>query len=149
MLVEVQVTIDGSRSAVWKTITDIENAAAIISGIEKIEIIEKPANGLVGLKWKETRMYFGKPAAVEILITEAVENEYYNTKAESDGYLFLSTMSISESSNGTTLTSTHDYKLQSFTAKIKSISMFLFKGMIKKMLQKDLNDIKSAVELKV
>jgi hypothetical protein len=146
MIVEVQVTINGSRNAVWNAITNIENAAEIISGIEKIEVVEKPATGLVGYKWRETRMYFGKPATVEIWITDAVENEFYKTRAESDGYLFLSTMSVSESSNGITLTSSHDYKPQSTAAKLKSISMFLFKGMIKKILQQDLNDIKSAVE---
>jgi hypothetical protein len=91
-------------------------------------------------------MYFGKPATVEIWITDAVENEYYKTRAESDGYLFLSTMSISESRDGIMLTSTHDYKPQSIAAKLKSISMFLFKGMIKKTLLQDLMDIKSAVE---
>jgi uncharacterized protein YndB with AHSA1/START domain len=148
MIVEVQVTINASRTAVWNAITNIEKAAEFISGIEKIEVVEKPITGLVGLKWRETRMYFGKPATVEILITDAVENEYYKTRAESDGYLFLSTMSISESSDGITLTSTHDYRPQSAVAKLKSMSMILFKGMIKKILQQDLNDIKSAVEQK-
>jgi hypothetical protein len=146
MIVEVQVTINASRTAVWDAITNIENAAETISGIEKIEVLEKPATGLVGLKWRETRMYFGKPATVEIWITDAVENEYYKTRAESDGYLFLSTMSISESNGGITLTSTHDYKPQTTVAKLKSVSMILFKGMIKKILRQDLNDIKSAVE---
>jgi hypothetical protein len=146
MIVELQVTIKGSRAAVWDVITNIENAAEFISGIEKIEVVEKPANGLVGFKWRETRMYFGKPATVEIWITDAAEKEFYKTRAESDGYLFLSTMSISESSDGITVTSTHDYKPQSAAAKLKSISMFLFKGMIKKTLLQDLNDIKSAVE---
>ncbi|HEY6436156.1 MAG TPA: hypothetical protein VIY47_06175, partial [Ignavibacteriaceae bacterium] len=125
MIVEVQVNIKGSRSAVWAAITNIENATEFISGIEKIEVIEKPANGIVGLKWRETRMYFGKPAAVEICITDAAENEFYKTRAESDGYLFLSTMSISESGDGITLTSTHDYKPQTTSAKLKSITMFL------------------------
>ena len=52
MLVEAQLTINGSKEAVWAAITDIENASEIISGIEKIEIVEKPANGLVGLRWR-------------------------------------------------------------------------------------------------
>jgi hypothetical protein len=146
MIVELQITIKGSTAAIWKAITNIENASEIISGIEKIEVVEKPANGLVGLKWRETRMYFGKPAAVEKWITDAAENEFYKTRAESDGFVFLSTMSISESSGGITLTSSHDYKPQSTAAKLKSISMFLFKGMVKKALLQDLNDIKSAVE---
>lgn len=146
MIVEVQVTIKGTRAAVWNSITNIESAAKIISGIEKIEVVEKPANGLVGLRWCETRMYFGKPAVVEKWITDAAENEFYKTRSESDGYLFLSTLSISESSGGITLTSSHDYKPQSIGARLKSIPMFLFRGVVKKALLQDLNDIKSAVE---
>src|SRR5438046_817417 len=65
MIVEAQVTINGSKAAIWAAITNIENASETISGIEKIEVVEKPANGLVGLRWRETRMLFGKPATVE------------------------------------------------------------------------------------
>ena len=147
MLVEVQVTINGSKAAIWAAITNIENASETISGIEKIEVVEKPASGLVGLKWRETRMLFGKPATGEKWITEAAENEFYKTRAESDGFVFLSTISISESSGGITLTSSHDSKPQSIVARLMSIPMgLLFKGVAKKALLKDLNDIKSAVE---
>ena len=147
MLVEAQVTIDGSRGAIWAAITNIENASEIISGIQKIEIVEKPANGLVGLRWRETRMLFGKPATAEKWITDAVENEFYKTRAEDNGFVFLSTMTISESSGGMTLTSSHDSKPQGMVAKLMSIPMGLFfKGVAKKALMQDLNDIKSTVE---
>jgi hypothetical protein len=91
MLVETQVTINSSKTAVWAAITNIENAANIISGIEHIEVVEKPANGFVGLKWRETRMLFGKPASAEKWITDAAENEFYNTRAEDGGFVFVST----------------------------------------------------------
>ena len=146
MLVEAEVTINGSKAAVWAAITNIENAAETISGIETVEVVEKPANGLVGLKWRETRMYFGKPATVEKWITDARENEFYKTRAEDNGFVFLSTMSISESSGGITLTSSHDSKPQGIVARLRSTPMFLFKGVVKKALLQDLNDIKSAVE---
>src|SRR4051794_33046957 len=146
MIVDAQVTIDGSRAATWAAITDIENASETISGIEDIEVLEKPGNGLVGLKWRETRIYFGKPAAVEKWITDAAENEFYKTRAESDGFVFVSTMSISESDGGITLTSSHETKAQGIVAILKSTPMFLFKGVVKKALLQDLNDIKSAVE---
>ena len=150
MLVEAHVTINGSKAAIWAAITNIENASETISGIENIEVLEKPANGLVGLKWRETRMLFGKPATVEKWITDASENAYYKTRAESDGFVFLTTISISESSNGSiTLTSSHDSQPQSFVSKIQSIPMgLLFKGVAKKALLQDLDDIKSAVEQK-
>jgi hypothetical protein len=146
MIVEAQVTIDGSRAAVWDAIADIENAAEIISGIEKIEVAEKPANGLAGLRWRETRMLFGKPATVEKWITDAAENEFYETRAEDSGFVFVTTMRISESSGGITVTSSHETRPQGIVAKVKSLPMFLFKGVVKKAILQDLNDIKSAVE---
>ena len=146
MIVESQVTIKGSRGAVWAAIANIEKAPDIISGIENIEVLEKPAHGLVGLRWRETRMYFGKPAAVEKWITDAAENEFYKTRAESDGFVFLTTMTLSEGSGGVTLTSSHDSMPQGIAAQLKSLPMILFKGVIKKALRQDLNDIKSAVE---
>lgn len=50
---------------------------------------ENTASGLVGLKWRETRMLFGKEATAEKWITDAVENECYKTRAESDGIHIL------------------------------------------------------------
>ena len=146
MLVEAQVTVNGSKAAIWAAITNIENASEIISGIENIEVLEKPANGLVGLRWRETRMLFGKPATAEKWITDAAENEFYKTRAEDRGVVFLTTVSISESSGGITLTSSHDSKPLGIVARLMSIPMFLFKGVAKKTLLQDLNDIKSAVE---
>jgi hypothetical protein len=148
LLVEVQVTINGSKEAIWAAITNIENASEIISGIEKIEVLEKPANGLVGLRWRETRMLFGKPATAEKRITDAAENAFYKTRAEDNGFVFLSTMRISEGSNGSmTLTSSHDSQPQGIVARLMLIPMrLLFKGVAKKALLQDLNDIKSAVE---
>jgi carbon monoxide dehydrogenase subunit G len=53
MLVEAQVTVNGSKAAIWAAITNIENASEIISGIEDIEVLEKPANDLVGLERRQ------------------------------------------------------------------------------------------------
>ncbi len=95
-------------------------------------------------------MLFGKPATVEKWITDAAENAFFKTRAESDGFVFLTTTSISESSNGSfALTSSHDSQPQSIRARLMSIPMgLLFKGVAKKFILQDLNDIKSAVEQK-
>ena len=146
MIVEAQVTINGSKAAVWAAITNLEHAAEIIRGIERIEILEKPATGLVGLRWRETRMLFGKPATVEKWITDAVESEFYKTRAEDGGFIFLTTKSISESGGGITLAEAHESKPQTIVAKLSVQMLFLFKGLVKKALRQDLNDIKAAVE---
>jgi uncharacterized membrane protein len=147
MLVEAQIDISGPKAAVWAAIADIENAPEIISGIERVEVVEKPARGLVGLRWRETRLLFGKPATVEKWITDAAENEFYKTRAESDGFVFLTTMSIVERRDASTLTSSHESLPQTMAARLQSIPMALFfKGVIRRAILKDLSDIKSNVE---
>jgi hypothetical protein len=151
MIVRAQVTINGSKAAIWAAITDIARAAEIISGIEKVEVLERPPSGLVGLRWRETRMLFGEPATAEKWITDAAPNEFYKTRAEDGGFVFLTTMRISdngrsEHGGGVTLASSHETRPQGIVARIKSLPMFLFKGVIKKAILQDLNDIKVAVE---
>ena len=150
MIVEAQVIINNSsREAIWAVITDIENTPRILSGVQKIELLEKPPLGLVGLRWRETRLLFGKPATVEKWITEAVENEYYSTRAEDGGFVFLTAKRISEGQGGIILTECHESKPQSLVAMFMAIPMMLFfKGVIRNALLQDLNDLKSAVEQK-
>ncbi len=110
-------------------------------------MIERPANGLVGLRWRETRLLFGKPATVEKRITDAAESESLRTRAESDGFVFVTTKTISEGSGGFALTESHESRPQGIVATLQSIPMrFLFKGVIRKAVLRDLNDIKAAVE---
>lgn len=146
MTVEAQVTISSSTAAAWAAISNIEGAAENIRGIEKIEVVERPPSGLVGLKWKETRILFGKPTTVEKWITEAKDHEFYKTRAEQDGFVFITTNRISGSDGSVTLTGIHETQPQGFAAKLKALPMVFFKGMIKKAILHDLNDIKAAVE---
>jgi hypothetical protein len=147
MIVEAQVTITGSRAAVWAVITDIEHAAATFSGIEQIEMLDRPATGVVGLKWRETRILFGKAAAVDKWITDAAEQEFYSARAESDGFVFVSTKRLTEQGGIVTLTESHDSRPQTLLARLQMIPMGLFfKGVIRKAILQDLHDVKSAVE---
>lgn len=147
MTVEAQVAINGSRAATWAAVADIEHAANFIRGIEKIEVIERPASGLVGLRWLETRILFGKPATVEKRITEASEGEFYTSRADEQGFIYLATIRISEREGGVTLMSSHDSLPKGFVPRLMSIPMGLFfRGVMKKALLQDLSDIKSSVE---
>lgn len=148
MHVAVQVMIAGSRPVIWAAITTMAGAAEIIRGIDRIEILERPATGLVGLKWRETRMLFGKSATADQWITNAAEHEFYKARAASDGFLFPSTLSLSEGKGGIARTGVHDSRAQSLFARVMSIPMGLrFKGVARKALLPDLNDIKTAVEV--
>lgn len=146
MIVSAQITINASAAAVWAATTDIAHFAELLSGVQQIEVVEKPASGLVGLKWKETRILFGKPATVEKWITEVKERDHYITRAEQDGFVFITTNRVAGSDGNVTLIGIHETRPQGFAAKLKSLPMVFFKGMIKKAIMQDLKDIKKAVE---
>jgi Polyketide cyclase / dehydrase and lipid transport len=146
MIIEAQVPINGSKEAVWAAMTNIEQVAKIISGIEKVEIVERPTNGIIGLKWRETRMLFGKLATVEKAVMAGAENEFFSTESREGGFVFSASNLIRENEDGVLLRSRHTINPQGFTAMLKSLAMVFFKGMVKKAILQDLNDIKAAVE---
>lgn len=147
MQCEAQVSIDAPKETVWAEITDIEGFAGSLSGVDSIEILERPASGFVGLKWRETRTLMGKAATEDMWITEAVENEHYTYRAESHGFIYICTLRIAEQGGGCTVTKTHHSQATGFGAKLMSIPMTLFfKGMLRKALVKDLEDHKASAE---
>ena len=147
MEVATSVLIQAPRAAVWKRITDIERAPQAISGIEKVEILERPASGLVGLKWKETRKVFGKTATETMWITDAVEPEFYKTRAESHGAIYVATLALAEKPGGTELSMRFSGEAVTTSARLMSSLMgWMFKGAMRKACGKDLTDIKTAVE---
>lgn len=91
-------------------------------------------------------MLFGKPASAEKWITDAVENEFYTTRAEDGGFVFLTTHRLADGNGGVELSSSHDSQPQGFVARLMGLPMFFFKGVAKKAILQDLNDIKAAVE---
>lgn len=147
MKMHVSTPISGSKEDIWRVITDIENSVDFIESIQVVNILEKPKNGLIGLKWSEKRTLFGKEASETMWITEAVPNEFYLTQAESHGSIYKTRIEISTSENKNYLSMDFDAKALSFGAKLMwGLMGFMFKSATKKALQKDLEDIKIAVE---
>lgn len=149
MNITIDIEIKASKEKVWRVITDIENSMNTISGIDKIEILNKPKDTVIGLKWKETRTIFGKSATETMWITEATENNYYKTRAESNGAIYQTILKLSEKENSTFLTMEFSSEAISFKGKIMA---FIFEKMLnksmKKLIKKDLIDIKTTVENK-
>jgi carbon monoxide dehydrogenase subunit G len=147
MEIATSVIIQAPKEAVWGTVPDIENAAKRISAIESVEVLEKPKRGMVGFKWKETRTMMGKTATEIMWVTEAVEQEFYKTRAESHGAIYTSSIELKEKNGETELTMRFNGQPVTLFAKIFSACLgFMFVGASKKALNKDLQDIKAAVE---
>lgn len=142
-----EIEITRSTPSVWAAITNIEHCQDMISNIIALKILYRPEQGLVGLKWQETRMMFGKQATETMWITEAVENAYYCTRAESHGCVYISTLSLRDQGEKTILSMSFKGEAQTILTKMISAMMGLFvTRSMKKILRQDLQDIKRFIE---
>jgi carbon monoxide dehydrogenase subunit G len=147
MRIQEEITIQAPRNKVWQIISDIESSAGFITGIEKVEILEKPENSLVGLKWEETRILFGKTATEVMWITDVDEGFSYKTRADGPGVVYISSLNLVEEGNQTRLTMGFESEILSLGTKILSAIMGLFfNKATKDAIKQDLVDIKSAAE---
>lgn len=148
MKITVEIEILSPKATVWAAITDIKNSPKMISAITDLVIVNQPEQGLIGLKWIETRKIFGKQADETMWITESEEQSYYCTRAENNGAIYLSTLRVTElSPDKTLLTMSFSASADSIFIRVLSAIMAIFikKSMIA-MLEKDLNDIKAFIE---
>ena len=147
MMVTEEIEIISSRDPVWEAITDIENWEGMISSIISINILQNPSDSLVGLKWEETREMYGKKAMETMWITDSVVNEYYCTRAQSHGSVYITRLSLKDSGSGTLLRMSFNGIAQTGIARILSFLMGpLIRRSIRKALIKDLEDIIVYVE---
>lgn len=146
MKASVSIEINASKEQIWTFVTDHTKWVNHIQAIMAVEVINA-SETFLGFKWKETRMMFGKEADEVIWVTELVENEYYKTRAESHGSIYITSVTIEPSKNGCLLKQEFEGQPQKFMGKIM---MGLMGGMMKKSTEKalyvDLQDIKKAVE---
>lgn len=149
MKTSVSISINKPKEEVWKAITDFENCPSYITSIISLDILEQPDDTLVGFKWKETREMFGKEATETMWITDVTVNEYYQTRAESHGSIYISKMAIKEDGDNSELIFSFTGEAVSFFAKIMSALMSsMIKKSMDKAMMKDLEDIKAYVESK-
>ena len=147
MKISVDVEIDSPKSKVWAAITDINNCANMMSGIIDLKVLHQPEEGVIGLKWTETRKMFGKESSETMWITDCKTGEYYDTRAENCGAIYSTKISVSEIGSKTILTMSFSGTSDSIFIKLISsiMSLFMKKSMVK-MLQQDLDEIKAFVE---
>jgi len=147
MKTQVAIDIQASPQKIWNSITDINAWQGMIRGIEKIELLNQPGEGLVGLKWKETRTLFGKTATEIMWITAAEPNKSYTVNAESHGAHYITKLNIKEMTGRCRLTQEFQSIPQTLGAKILAL---LFGAMLRKSVirafESDLADIKAAIE---
>jgi uncharacterized membrane protein len=147
MRISVSVGIDAPRRVVWSLVTDIENAAASLSGVESVEVLERPERGLIGLKWRETRKFLGTSATETMWVTAAEEGAWYATEARSHGSIFQTVLRLDEAAGGTRLEMEFSARATTFAARMLSLLFGPFVGRsVRRALVRDLQDLRAAAE---
>lgn len=146
MDITVSEEINAPIERIWHIITDFESWADTIEGILSVEVVDQPVSGIVGLKWRETRMMFGKEAVETMWISAAETGSWYETRAENHGMIYNTHLSLAERGDKTVLTMRFSGQPITLFAKLMSVMGFLFSGSMRKMLQKDLADIRDVAE---
>jgi hypothetical protein len=133
---------------VWNTVTDIDNAAKILTAVERVERIA--GDGFeVGTRWRETRRLMGRSETEEMWVAEVDAPRRAVIAAESNGTAYRTVMDFKPSSLGTTLVFSFTAETSGAGAGQKLMFAVLGKASIKAAkasLEVDLADIAKAIE---
>lgn len=146
MTITVSEEIHAPRERVWHVVTDIDSWTETISAIEAVEVLERPEHGVIGLKWRETRVLFGKEAVETMWISSAEPGQWYETTAHNHGMLYNTRVILTEHNGHIVLTMAFAATPESLGAKLMYPVSLLFNGALRKMLKKDLADIRQVAE---
>ncbi len=148
MRVEVSREVAAPAERVWAIIIDLAGSPAVISAIDKVEVLAGPEPLGVGTRWRETRTMMGKSATEEMWVTAVDPGKSYTVAAESAGAAYESTFHVTPSgAAASTLTLSFEGRPQSTSKKVLSATVGRLMGpATRKALAKDLADIAAAAE---
>lgn len=150
METEVAKRTSATPQAVWRVMTDIEGSQDVLTGVTEIERLDDGDDFGVGLRWRETRVLFGKKASEEMEVTAVDEGRSYTVEADSDGVHYRSFMSVEPDGAGARIRMTFAGEQ---TGKVGLLGRVVAKTAgraiekaTRKALQQDLDDIAAAAE---
>ncbi|MBX3390977.1 MAG: SRPBCC family protein [Phycisphaeraceae bacterium] len=137
--------VNAPPERVFAFLADMNNWERAISAIKEIEVLTPGPVGK-GTRFKETRVMFGKEATETMEITAWDPPRSHAIEADSCGARFISTISIEPTGAGSTIRMHTRTVAQTFFAKLFAPLGYLMMGMMKKAMQKDLDDLAKAIE---
>ena len=139
------VRIRGTQQQVFDAISDLEHAADRIQGIQKIEVLTGGPMAK-GTRWRETRMMFKKECTEEMEITEFDPPHGYRVGAQGCGCLYDTRFSVTPDGDETIVEMSFQATPTTFMGKLMLPLGKLMQGTMKKMINQDLNDLKTHIE---
>jgi hypothetical protein len=143
--ITVTQSIQAPVAEVFALACDIENSPGRIRDIVKVEMLT-PGPMALGTKFKETRIVFKKEATETFEVTQFTPNVSYEFTANSCGAEYRTTFAFTPEGAGTRVDVAVRTRAVSFFAKLFTPLMFLMRGMLRKCVAKDLDDLRAAAE---
>jgi len=141
----VKKHVEAPPERVFAAATDFQNLPKFIRGIKKVEMLTDGPVG-AGARFRETRTVFKREATEEMQVTAFEPPRRVALGCESCGCRYHTEFTFTPAGNGTDVRMTFEAQPLSLFAKVMSV---LMKPMIKACLresEKDLDDVKAAVE---
>lgn len=147
MRIEDKIIINSTVDKVFQAFRDLTSAQKNITAIENIKVLEGPAKMDVGTKWVETRTMFGKQASETMWVTELIENNKYVVEAQSHGMKYKTTYTFVELPHEETeVHLVFEGEPVNLKAKMMNVLTIMFASSTKKMLHKDMEELKQTIE---
>ncbi|MBC7834882.1 MAG: SRPBCC family protein [Phycisphaerales bacterium] len=143
----VTTTIEAPARRVFEVFADLRNAAGRVKGITALEVLTEGPIGK-GTRFRETRKMFGREATETMEILEFEPDRGYLVGGESCGMRWRSTFDFVPEAGGerTRVTMTFAATPLTLMAKLMSPLSGMMTKACRKMLERDLADLKGAAE---
>lgn len=143
--VQCNVRIDAPAERVFEVFADLRGATGRIQAIRRLEVITEGPVGK-GTKFRETRVMFGKEATATLEITGFDPPRSYTVEAESCGVRYISRFDFKPQGSATLVEMSFRATPISLAAKLMSPVTSLMFGSCRKMMARDMNDLRAAIE---
>ena len=140
-------TVDAPVETLWSLATDLEHWPAVVSTIERVEVLAGDGFA-VGTRWRETRRMMGREATEEMSVTEVRPGRSNTAEADGPGVRYESTWSFEPTApDRTTVTFTFGARPTGVLAKaFLAVAGGVVMRSVRKAARGDLDDLAAAAE---
>jgi hypothetical protein len=143
--VSVSSRIDAPVKRVFEVFTDLEHAAARVSGIRNIEMLTAGPFGL-GTRWRESRQLVGRVDAADMEVTAFERYRTYTISHHKGGVRIATVFSFEPVGEGTQVTTEFALDGGGLPPGFLTPVNWAIAGKVRRVLNQDLADLKNSLE---
>lgn len=141
----VSKQVNAPVEKLFAAVTNIPEAPSVNPAIKKVEMLTEGPVGK-GTRWRETRVMFGKEATETMEVTGFEPGRAMTVEARSCGMHYVSRFDFRPDGEGSRVEMTFSGTPETLMAKVMSPLGSLMMGTARKLLEKDLDCVKAALE---